>query len=126
MKCLLSDGGPNLVGVVIKALTSMLVMGRMQTYPLHPQANGTVERWNRTLTIDLARFVSTGQEDWDDHVALACYTYNTGVFEATGMLPYQAIFGVDPFEAWVKSMQHAWKRSLQVWQTGCRYYTSSF
>ena len=100
MERLLSDGGTNLVGNVIKSLTSILGVGRMQTYPLHPQANGTVERWNRTLARDLASFMATGDADWDEHIALACFRYNTGVCAATGMTPYKAVFGVDAFEAW--------------------------
>lgn len=63
METLLSDGGTNLVGNVVSALTSMLGIGRVQTYPLHPQANGTVERWNRTLARDIASFMTTGSSD---------------------------------------------------------------
>ena len=44
MEWLLSDGGTNLVGGVIKELNAMLGIGRLQTYPFHAQANGTVER----------------------------------------------------------------------------------
>lgn len=44
--------------------------------------------------------MTTGETDWDEHVALACYCYNTGVCAATGMTPYKAVFGVEPFEAW--------------------------
>lgn len=78
----------------------MMGIGRMKTYPFHPQANGTVERWNRTLARDLASFVATGSADWDEHPALACLRYNTGVCAATGTTPFKAIFGIDAFEAW--------------------------
>ena len=44
MEWLLSDGETNLMGDAIRELTEMLGIGRLQTYPLHPQANGTVER----------------------------------------------------------------------------------
>ena len=56
---------------------------RVPTTPLHPQVNECVERWNRTLVPDLFCFFSTGSEDWDSHVALACFWYNTGVRVAT-------------------------------------------
>ena len=100
MEWLLSDGGTKLVGNVVKYLKSMLGVGRTQTYSLHPQANGTVERWNRTLARDLASFMATGDADWDEHMALACFRYNTGICAATGMTPYKAEFGIDAFEAW--------------------------
>lgn len=44
--------------------------------------------------------MTTGDSDWDEHVALACFRYNTGVCETTGMTPYLAMFGADAFEAW--------------------------
>lgn len=72
MEVLQSDGGTNIMGKIVEHLTNELGVGRTQTYPLHPQANGTVERWNRTLARDLACFVATGEDDWDEHVALAC------------------------------------------------------
>lgn len=72
----------------------------IKRYSLHPQANGTVGRWNRTLRRDLASFLVTGAEDWDEHIALECMRYNTGVCTATGMSPFKAIFGVESFEAW--------------------------
>ena len=44
MEKLMSDGGTNLVSKVVENLVERLGIGRMQTYPWHPQANGTVER----------------------------------------------------------------------------------
>ncbi len=60
MESLLSDRGPNLLGCVVDELTAELGIRRMVTYPFHPQANGAVERWNRTVARDIASFVSTG------------------------------------------------------------------
>ncbi len=99
---LLSDRGLNFIGKIVEELAALLGIGRLRAYPLHPQANGTVERWNRTLTRDLASFVATGESDWDEHVALACFRYNSGLCEATGMSPNKAMFGVDAFEAWAE------------------------
>lgn len=100
MQQLLSDGGPNLIGSAIQELTAMLGSGRTQTYPLHPQANDTVERWNRTLVRDLSSFMATGEEDWDEHIALACFRYSTGLCATTGMTLYKAMFGAEAFDAW--------------------------
>lgn len=62
----------------------------MITYPLHPEANEIFERWNCTLAKDLAGFVATGEVDWDEHAALACFHCNTTVCFLTGMTPYKA------------------------------------
>eukprot|EP00171_Calliarthron_tuberculosum_P012597 IDg12597t1 len=81
-------------------MLNMLGIKHLKTYPLHPQANRTVERWNRTLAKYIASFLSTRMEDWDAHVTLACYRYNTSFSEAIGMTPFKAMFGIDAFEAW--------------------------
>lgn len=52
-----------MVGTVVESLGSMMGNGRMKTYPFHPQSSWTIERWNRTLTRELASFVATGDED---------------------------------------------------------------
>ena len=59
MHYLLTDG-PNLAGKCLDCLVEQLGVGRMKTYPLHPQTNGTVERWNCTLARDLASFMTPG------------------------------------------------------------------
>lgn len=100
MEKLISDGGTNLVSKVVKSLMEQMGIDRMQTYPWHPQANGTVERWNRTVAKDIASFMTTGDSDRDEHVALASLRYYTSINTATGMSPSQAMFGIEAFEAW--------------------------
>ena len=100
METLLSDRGPNFIETVVSSMAKQLGTKRVTTSPFHPQANGCVERWNRTLAQDLACFVCTGQEDWDLHVSMACPRYNTGVHEATNVSPFEAMFGIEAFMAW--------------------------
>ncbi len=90
---LLSDRGPNFIGKIVEKLAALLGIGRLRAYPLHPQANGTVERWNRTLTRDLASFVATGESDWDEHVALAGFRYNSGPVRGDRNEPIQGYVG---------------------------------
>lgn len=63
MKSLLSNGGSNSVEDVAKNLKNMLGNGRMQAYVFQPQADGMLERWNRTLLRGLACFVASGDSD---------------------------------------------------------------
>ena len=100
MENLLSDRGPNFIGTVVKKMAEQLGVRRVKTSPLHPQANGCVERWNRTLMQAFSCFMNAGSEDWDAHIALACFRYNTGVCEATGLTPYEAMFGIPAFTSW--------------------------
>ena len=53
MEGLLTDGRTNVVSQIVKELAAMLGIGCTQTYSLHSEANGTVERWNWTIAWDL-------------------------------------------------------------------------
>jgi Integrase core domain len=94
---LLSDRGKVFVGNVLDHMCKMMGIKKVFTSSYHPQTDGFVERLNRTLCKDLASFI-TSEEDWDEHVAMACFRYNTSVHEATGMSPFEAMFGVQAFD----------------------------
>lgn len=58
---ILSDRGPNLIGVVVSATAKRLSERRLTTTAFHTRLNGCVERFNRTLAQNIACFVCTGQ-----------------------------------------------------------------
>ena len=100
MEKTLLDREPSLTGAVVTTLTDIIGIKNLKVYPFHPQANGTVERWNRTLCRDTSSFVGTGLFDWDQHVALAFFRYKTSVCDAISMAPYKDMFSTDAFETW--------------------------
>lgn len=79
--------GPNFIGKVLSGMAEALGVRRVTTSAFHHQTNGCVERFNRTLARDLACFGSTGQDDWGNHVSLACCRYNSCTNAATGVSP---------------------------------------
>lgn len=81
-------------------MAAQLVVKRIIISPFHLQANRCVERFTQTLAQDLAFLLSIGQNDWDLHVALDFFRYDSVVKRATQMTPYRAMFGVEPFLAW--------------------------
>ncbi len=74
-------------------MCNLLGVHKIICSPYHPQTDGMVERFTRTLCNDLASYVSVDENDWDKHIAMACFRYNTTVKEATGMTPFKAMFG---------------------------------
>jgi hypothetical protein len=84
-------------GKVLDHMCKIMGIKKVFTSPYHPQTDGFVERLNRTLCKDLTSFV-TSEEDWEEHVAMACFRYNTSVHEATGSSPIEAMFGVKAFD----------------------------
>lgn len=60
-----SDQGTNFPSAVFKGMGQILGIDKTQTTPLHPQSDGMVERFNRTILNNLSLTVSRNQQDWD-------------------------------------------------------------
>ena len=54
-----------------------------------------VERFNRILEDQLARFVDYHQRDWDEHIPYLMLAYRSAIHESTGCTPANVIFGRD-------------------------------
>ena len=67
-----SDQGANLCIDVIKSLSSLLGFKLSHTSAYHPQGNGQVGRFNKTLEAMLSNVVKEHQHayDWDTHIPL--------------------------------------------------------
>lgn len=66
------------------------------TSPLHPQSDGLVERFNRTLEQMLSMYVRGDQADWCTYLPMVCYAYNTSVQASTGCSPHVLLYGREP------------------------------
>lgn len=79
-----------LVSVIQNHVEEMFI-GLVRTFPLKSQGNVTVERCNITLGSNFESYVATGTVYWYDHLPLACFGYNMGTCEETGMTPFKLI-----------------------------------
>ena len=70
-----SDQGANLTSNLMAASCKQLGITQTRTSVYHPQSNGQVERFNRTLECMLAKVVSDHQTDWDHHLPKVLFVY---------------------------------------------------
>ena len=91
-----SDQVANLVSEVIKSLCATLGINRTQTTAYHPEGNGQVERFNRTLESMLAKVIADHQRDWDEHIQIALFAYRTAIHDSKGYTPFLVMFGRSP------------------------------
>ena len=91
-----SDQGSNLNAEVNQKLCQLLGIERTRTTAYHPQGNGQVERFNRTVEAMLAKMVGEHHSDWDKHLQKALFAYRTSLHESTGYSPYFVNFGRSP------------------------------
>jgi len=84
----LTDNGPQFSLVEYQGILDLLGIASNYTSPYHPQTNGQVERYNRTLVRQLRFYVAEHQAEWDSHLSLFTTAYNTQVHSSTGEIPF--------------------------------------
>jgi Integrase zinc binding domain/Integrase core domain len=90
-----SDRGTHFVNQLVEGLSEKFRMRHHRSTPYRPQANGQVERFNRTLCEALAK-QTEGVEDWDEYIQPTLFAYRIAPLRATGMTPFFLIYGREP------------------------------
>ncbi|GBM73447.1 Transposon Ty3-G Gag-Pol polyprotein [Araneus ventricosus] len=88
-----SDQGTNFNSALFTKLCELLGILKTRTTALHPESDGMVERFNRTILNHLSLFVSRNQTDWDTHLPLFLLAYRSAEHEVTGLTPAEMLFG---------------------------------
>ncbi len=88
------DNGLEFVNEVIRQLLENFQIWYQQVSPYHLQANGMVERFNRTLGEALSKLKET--HDWDKFVKPTLMSYNMSQQASTCLTPYYLMFKRDP------------------------------
>jgi len=80
----------------MKEMCDLARVKKLRTSVYHPQTNGQVERFNRTL-IDMLRKLPSGQrQSWDEHLDRLVAAYNSTRNAVTGYSPFFLFFGRRP------------------------------
>ena len=90
-----SDQGRNFESSIFKECCRILGIRKTRTTPMHPESDGMVERFNRTLGQELAKRCKDEQENWDKHLPLLLLAYRSAEHETTGYTPAQLMIGRD-------------------------------
>jgi transposase InsO family protein len=90
-----SDQGRNFESNIFKKISEIMGFRKTRTTPLHPQSDGMVERFNKTMEEHLSKVVAKNQRDWDQQLPLLLMAYRSAVHESTGQSPAKVIFGKD-------------------------------
>ena len=73
----------------------MLDIKKTRTTLYHPQSDGMVEIFNRTLERLLSAFVNAEHTDWDERLPYVMMAYQASVNETTSYTPNMIMLGSD-------------------------------
>ena len=92
---LLSDRGPSFLSKLLLSVCECVGIKKINTSAYHPQSDGLVERFNRTLTDMLAKSVA-GVAEWDEKLPYVLFSYRASPQSSTGESPFFLLYGRDP------------------------------
>ena len=93
-----SDQGRNFESTLFHQVLEAFGIHKCRTTAYHPQGDGMVERFNRSLLQLLRCYVDT-EDDWERCLPLVLYAYRTAQHSSTGVSPFQLMFGRSPQSA---------------------------
>jgi hypothetical protein len=64
-----------------------------KTIAYHPQANGVIESFNKTLHKGLKKTCELDRDDWDDKIPATLWAYRTTYKISTGQTPFKLVYG---------------------------------
>ena len=90
-----SDQGRNFESKVMAEVCKLLGIEKTRTTPLHPQSDGFIERFNRTMmdTVSVLLDPHRHQQDWDEVLPYALMAYRSSTQESTGETPHAMLYG---------------------------------
>lgn len=83
-----TDQGRQFESELIQNLCQLVGIQKTRTSPYHPQCDGMVERFNRTLIDLLTKILQQQQGEWDDYLRQVALAYNTSPHSSTGFTPF--------------------------------------
>ena len=88
-----TDQGRNFEASLMKEMCRLLGIKKTHTTPYHPQSDGLIERFNRTLLSMLSIAAKDDEHDWDLKLPTLLWAYRTSVQETTGETPSLLMLG---------------------------------
>jgi hypothetical protein len=95
-RTIISDQGPQFMSEEFERFLKEEGIEHKPSVAYHQQSNGQVERFNKTLTHMLKKFVGEKKGQWTKFLPEVIWAYNTSRNETTKVTPYRAVFGIDP------------------------------
>jgi len=88
---ILSDQGSQFMSKFFLSVCRTLGIEPRASTPYHPQTNGQVERYNRTIVKQIRHYVQDNTRMLDELLPILTYAYNTQPHRSTGIAPFEMV-----------------------------------
>ncbi len=95
-KEILTDQGTAFMSRTLRELYELLGIKSIRTSVYHPQTDGLVERFNRTLKTMIRKFVHEDTKNWDRWLEPLLFAVREVPQASTGFSPFELLFGRQP------------------------------
>lgn len=92
VKTIVSDLGSNFISSTMKEVTKLLHTKQKFTTSYHPQSNGTVERFHKTLATFLRAHTQKDPDYWCRYLNYALFSYNAQTHSSTMYSPFELLY----------------------------------
>ena len=90
---ILTDQGTNFLSELVTQICKLFKIKQLKTTSYHPQTDGLVERFNRTLCDMLACYVNEDPEAWDVFLPFVTFAFNTAEQATIKNNPFYLFYG---------------------------------
>lgn len=91
-----TDQGTNFMSQLFKNVCKLLKISKLNSTAYHPQSQGALERFHRTMGEYLRNYCIQDPSNWDSWIPFAVFAYNTTPHSQTTFMPFELIFGFKP------------------------------
>ena len=91
-KIILSDKETHFKNSLIENLLKKINVKHLFSTPYHPQTNGLVERFNRTLCESIAKCIEN-VTDWNTMIPSVLFAYRISRQSTTQVIPFYLVYG---------------------------------
>ena len=90
---IISDNGKEFINSDVQNLLQHLDIKHHRTTVYHPQSNGKIERFHRSLKNILRKLMHANSTQWEYELPAALTAYRNTIHTSTGHSPFQALYG---------------------------------